>query len=175
MKQKLLLILAGIALFFFILAVTFIWYRIFYEELGTSENKNDIANLQIQLEDNGNLVMMNDAVPVEADSPSIIPYYFSIKNIGDNDSIYKIYLDDVLENTPSTLLPTQLEYSLSLNNIEIKSGFVSDIEDNLLDTRDIASEGVNDYILKIWISADAFSTEWQGKTYNYQIRVEGGK
>ncbi len=175
MRNKMLLILAGIALFFFILSVTFIWYRIFYEELDTGDNQNEIANLQIQLEDNGNVVMMNDAVPVEADSPSIIPYHFSIKNIGNNDSIYKIYLDDTLEDASNTLLPNQLEYSLSLNGIEIKDGFISDLENNLLDIRDIASESVNDYILKVWISADAFNTAWQGKTYNYQIIVKGGE
>ena len=61
---------------------------------------------------------------------------------------------------------------MSLNGRVIKIGNLSDITNNILDTRNISVGEINNYQLRIYVSEDAGNTSWQNKYYHFDINVQ---
>ena len=70
------------------------------------------------------------------------------------------------------LSKSQLEYQLSLNGEVIKQGMLTDIKNNILDTRVINPDKVNNYELRIYVSESAQITEWQNKYYHFNVKIQ---
>ena len=61
---------------------------------------------------------------------------------------------------------------LSLNGKVIKTGMLSEIDNNILDTRNISGNTTNSYQLRVYVSEKAQDTNWQNKYYHFDIEVQ---
>ena len=124
MKRVILLVLAGVALFVFILATSMLWYRFFYND--NVSGTNNVSSVTIQLDDQNNVIDESGLIPLDDDSArTLTPYEFSVKNNGDNNYAYNVLLedsiisDDITYSSKELLSRSQLRYQLILNGKEI--------------------------------------------------------
>ncbi len=181
-NNKILIICVAILLFIFLVFGTYAWYLFFLKASGDFDinNNSNLKDGNIVFKDNGNSVYDADASIVEDEQvDSVEAYSFQVINYGDEDS-YNLYIEDVPLNsiddgcTSETLLSrSQLKYQLKLNGTVIKEDYLSNINDNILDTRSISKDATNNYELRIYIHEDA--TDWIGKHYHYKVVLNNGK
>ena len=183
MKNKILIIVAGLLLLVFLTFGTYAWYLFF---LRASDNYGGAANADnraggIVMDDAGNRVYDTDVDNYEGDNISDIPpYTFTIRNTDASGGSYTLYLEDVPVNsindgcTEATLLDrTQLNYQLILNDKVIKQDSLDNIKDNVLDRRSIDGKKTNTYKLRIYIKEDA--DNWRDKHYHYKVTMNKEK
>lgn len=175
MKKIILLLLAGVALFAFIFTTSILWYRFFYND---STVINDVGSVNVQLGDN-NVIDESGLIPLDDETAkNITPYEFKVENNSNGDALYTVLLedgmisDDANYTNKELLSRNQLRYQLSLNGNVIKVGNLSEIENNVLDTRNIASSQVNNYQLRIYVGESFQNTDWQNKYYHFNINVQ---
>ena len=180
MKNKVLIICAGLLLLIFLVFGTYAWYLYFLHASGGFTINNNSKYLEtsgIIFQDNGNNVYDTKAESLEDNNISHVPSYnFQVTNTNDGRGKYNLYIEDLPVNmvddgcTENTLLNrSQLKYQLSLNGKIIKEGFMETINDNILDTREIDGHETNNYSLKIYIHDEA--TDWFGKHYHYKVSI----
>ena len=175
MKKIILLLLAGVALFAFIFTTSILWYRFFYND---SDASNSVSSVNVQLGDN-NVIDESGLIPLDDETAkTITPYEFRVENNSTNDTTYNVLLEDTVISDDANytnkelLSRNQLRYQLSLNGNVIKVGNLSEIENNVLDTRNIASSQVNNYQLRIYVGESFQNTDWQNKYYHFNINVQ---
>ena len=175
MKKIILLLLAGVALFAVIFTTSILWYRFFYND---STVINDAGSVNVQLGDN-NVIDESGLIPLDDETAkNITPYEFKVENNSNGDALYAVLLedgmisDDANYTNKELLSRNQLRYQLSLNGNVIKVGNLSEIENNVLDTRNIASSQVNNYQLRIYVGESFQNTDWQNKYYHFNINVQ---
>lgn len=175
MKKIVLLLLAGVALFAFIFTTSILWYRFFYNDSTTGSNINSV---NVQLGDN-NVIDESGLIPLDdVTAKTITPYEFKVENNGNSAAIYNVLLedsiisDDINYSSKELLSRNQLRYQLSLNGNVIKVGNLSDIKNNIIDTRNIAASSVNNYQLRIYVGESFQNTDWQNKYYHFNINVQ---
>lgn len=175
MKKIVLLLLAGVALFAFIFTISILWYRFFYNDLDAS---NSVSSVNVQLGDN-NVIDESGLIPLDDETAkTITPYEFRVENNSTNDTTYNVLLEDTVISDDANytnkelLSRNQLRYQLSLNGNVIKVGNLNEIENNILDTRNIASSQVNNYQLRIYVGESFQNTDWQNKYYHFNINVQ---
>ena len=186
MKNRILLITGGLVLFIFLVFGTYTWY-LYFLEAGNNyaiDPDNTInSNLQdgkITLQDYGTGVYDSNANSIEdSEVNDVVPYRFKVVNDGKEDN-YSVYIEDLPANavgdgcTEETLLTReQLKYELRLNGTVIKSDFLSNVKDNVLDTRKITTNQTNNYELRIYIHDDA--EDWTDKHYHYKVVLNHGE
>ena len=177
MKKIVMLFLAGIALFAFIFATSVLWYRFFYNN-DTSDSSN-VSNVTIQLDDENNVIDESGLIPLDDDTArTITPYEFSVNNNSESDYTYNVLLedsiisDDITYSSKELLSRSQLRYQLTLNGEVIKIGDLSDIKNNVLDTRVINASKTNNYQLRIYLAESSQNTNWQNKYYHFDVKVQ---
>ncbi len=175
MKKIVLLLLAGVALFAFIFTTSILWYRFFYND---SDASNSVSSVNVQLGDN-NVIDESGLIPLDDETAkTITPYEFRVENNSTNDTTYNVLLEDTVISDDANytnkelLSRNQLRYQLSLNGNVIKVGNLNEIENNILDTRNIASSQVNNYQLRIYVGESFQNTDWQNKYYHFNINVQ---
>ena len=175
MKKIVLLLLAGVALFAFIFTTSILWYRFFYND---SDASNSVSSVNVQLGDN-NVIDESGLIPLDDETAkTITPYEFRVENNSTNDTTYNVLLEDTVISDDANytnkelLSRNQLRYQLSLNGNVIKVGNLSEIKNNILDTRNIASSQVNNYQLRIYVGESFQNTDWQNKYYHFNINVQ---
>ena len=176
MKKMFLLILAGVVLTAFIFVTSMMWYKFFYDD---ASNVNNVANLNVQLDSNNNTIDEDFLIPLDRETAkTLTPYTFNVKNTSDKDSTYTVLIedsvisDDVNYANKSLLNRDQLEYQLVLNGQTIKVGMLSELENNVLDVRNIAASRINNYELRVYVSESAQNTNWQNKYYHFEIEIK---
>jgi len=104
----------------------------------------------------------------------IVPYEFSISNTKEENATYDLLIEDIIdkEKGENTLSRSYLNYELKLNGVVIKKGTMSNIKNNILDTRTMSTNSTNSYSLKIWLNEKSKETDWMNKYYSYNITVE---
>ncbi len=177
MKNKGLLVLAGLILVVFIAIGTYNWYTFFSrasENYGNSSPNGESET--VVLKDTENVYDV-DAVKIgEEDISKVTPYVFEIENAHNKKHNYTLLIEDIPLNlvddgcTEETLLKRQqLEYQLKLNDKVIKQDYLSNITNNILDERTIDSNTINKYELRVFIHQEA--EEWTGKHYHYKVTL----
>ena len=180
MKNKTLIICAGLLLVIFLAFGTYAWYLYFLHSSGNFTINNKSKNFKQKgaiKKDNGNNVYDTKAESLEDNNISHVPSYkFQIINTSNKKQEYKIYIEDLPVNmvndgcTEDMLLNrSQLKYQLSFNGNIIKEGKMNTINDNILDTKKIEPNTSYDYSLKIYINDEA--TDWFGKHYHYKVII----
>lgn len=177
MKKTILLFLAGIALFAFIFTTSVLWYNFFYGK--EVEDREGVSTLVINLDDSNNTIDENGLIPLDAETArSLPPYEFTVKNTSSSSALYDIILEDSIISDDATysskelLSRDQLEYQLALNGTIVKTGMLSDLDNNVLDTREISGEQINSYQLWVYVSENAQNTNWQNKYYHFDIKMQ---
>ena len=179
MKNKTLIICAGILLLVFLTYGTYAWYTYFLGISGNVVSSNATINSykvgDIEFKEDAKGVYDADAKSIEdIDVDKVPAYNFSVLNNGNEEKEYTLYLEDVPVNlvddgcTEEMLLSrNDLKYQLSLNNTVIKEDYLSNINDNILDNRKLEPNKTNTYSLKVYIHDAA--TDWFSKHYHYKV------
>lgn len=177
MKKTILLFFAGIALFAFIFTTSVLWYNFFYDK--KVEDREGVSTLVIHLDDANNTIDENGLIPLDDETArSLQPYEFTVENTSSSSALYDIILEDSIISDDATysskelLSRDQLEYQLALNGTVVKTGMLSDLDKNVLDTREISDEQINSYQLWIYVSENAQNTNWQNKYYHFDIKMQ---
>lgn len=130
--------------------------------------------LRLSLEEDTPISLLENYPITEEAGLSSKGFKFSLKNVGNLVADYEIYLDDITVDKP--IPDNYLRYSL-LKNGESKTGtnsvLLSSITgpNRLIDNGSIAQNGVNNYVLRIWIDETAPNSV-QGSEYKARIRIE---
>lgn len=176
MKKNILLVMAGIALFVFIFVSSVLWYRFFYYD--PKSPVDNIGSINVKLSDN-NTIDESGLIPLDDETAKMLnPYIFSVENTKDKDVMYNVILedaiisDDLSYSSKELLSRKQLRYQLSLNGKVIKTGDLSEIKNNVLDTRNIMASQINNYELRIYVAESVQNTIWQNKYYHFDIQVQ---
>ncbi len=178
MKNKFLLFIGGLLLVVFLTFGTYFWYIFFLNasaSYGSSTTNDPNRSGDIVMTDDGNNVVDADANNHEGDNlEQVAAYNFKVRNTNLQKGNYTLYIEDVPVNTindgctEATLLKrSQLRYQLIMNDEVIKEDKLSNIKDNILDSRSIGGNKTNTYKLRIYIASD--TTDWQGKHYHYKV------
>lgn len=174
MKKRVLLILAGVALFAFIVSMSFVWYTFFYRDTFNG----NISSVEISISNDNNTISEGNSIPLSKEEASKLkPYEFKVVNKKNNLEYYRVIIedaiisDDVNYTNKDLLDRSQLEYKLMLNGKEIKSGMLSNIKNNILDTRSLEANMSNHYQLWVYVSEKAQNTAWQNKYYHFTVKV----
>ena len=179
MKNKVLIICAGLILLIFLTFGTYAWY-LYFLRAGGIDTASDNSSIYLQ---SGDLLFKDEGVGVydadakntsDTDISNVPSYNFQVINNKKETTNYILYIEDLPINsiddgcTEETLLSReQLKYQLSLNGKIIKEGYMGTINDNILDEREIDKNVTNNYSLKIYIYDDA--QNWFGKHYHYKV------
>ncbi len=177
MKKKILLIIGFLVLVIFLIIGTYSWY-LFFLKTGRDyyiNSKNGARIGDLVLIDDGKTVYDTDAKSLDDENIlSVIPYTFKISNLGNKEKTYVLYLEDLPVGSindgcsSKTLLKrSQLKYQLKLNNEIIKEDYLSNLEDNILDKRNIDGKDTNTYELRIYIHD--VNDDWYNKHYHYRV------
>lgn len=168
MKKGLFLLVGGIVLIVSIFLISFYSWNYFNKR----EPKVNLNTLEIVLSDDGN-VDLKDQTPVNDDSgKSVKPYSFRVVNKSNVKAKYQLLIEDYIsDDTKELLSRNYLKYELKQDGIVIKSGKLSEINNNILDADNISSQEEKKYELRVWVDESANATDWVGKSYNYNVRV----
>lgn len=165
MKKKLFLMFSGILLFIFVVVTAFLWYKLFYYgDLGK------VNTLQIQKETDQAILNENLFPMTKEESTIVANYKFSIKNVNDFKSSYKVVFEEV-NITEAKLSKSQLNYELLLNGKIIKKGNLAKVKNNILDERYVMAGKTNNYELKVYIPDSVEKGTWENKSYAYKVNI----
>lgn len=159
-KSNLVVTIIFVALIIFIISFTVYFFLVF-----DSKNPKIITNSEVTLNDSKKEYSLNE-IDGETNSSS---YNFVVSASSTGDSKYKILLDD----NDSTISREYVHYTLVLNGKTIKSGVLSDLRDDTLDSRILTGKSSNTYIFTIWVSDDASLNE--SSYYGYYLRLVPNK
>ena len=176
MRRKQLLKVALIVLAVFTIVGGYFWYLYF----NNNEGKMISDNVRLQLLNNGSTDYIN-AIPNDNEN-NIPTYYFRVKNNLDTPANYTLIFNEL---TPSDvndgcdasnyLRKSELMYELSFDNKIIKSGRLSELDNNILDNNNVLGKATNDYALRIFIASDTSDTLNNHYHYNIILKDENEK
>jgi len=153
-----------------------------YQRSGKKQNIMQTANLNIVIDDNGNLgINQQNSFPAYDEvGRQNDPYKFTLKNIGSVAANYQLKLvpdnkaieeDGCQENL---LEEKSVKFQLIKDGVVLKEDTIASLTDYVIDAGFIGLvEGVNayDYELRLWISSEA-GKEVMGRHYHGRIDVE---
>ena len=174
MKNKVIFIVGTICLVIVMAIASYLWYIYFgeYENKIIAENKGLEFIRGVELINSGSINYVNATV---LDTEEVIPtYYFRVKNNADKDFNYEVFLENSNEDdgcTESTRFKREdLQYELKLDNRVIKTGILSELKNDLLDSNVIKGKSINDYSIRIWLNDDL--TDYENKHFHYIITLK---
>ena len=156
MKKKILIIILVIALCIVsgILAY-FISLKIDMSKKGGS------VNLKVTFDDTESYVIPSIKKMDKDEALKEWPYKITLDNSGTAKALYQMKIEDVSES----IKRDDLDYTLYLDEKEIKEGHLKDIKDNILYTYSINANTIQKYDLYIWSTID----QKEDSTYEYKI------
>lgn len=170
LKGKNVLKIGFVGIMSFLVITTLFWVTYFDRYEGEVLAKN----VRLELINNGNINYYN-AIP-EDDKNSIPTYYFRVRNNVDVPLSYDILIHDVSAQDANDgckeselFKRNELNYELLLDNKVVKSGILSEINDDILTTDAMEGSKVNDYALRVWLNSNAQKT--LGRHYHYIIDI----
>lgn len=147
-----------------------------YSRAGTVGNKVTVGKLELTLIE-GNAITLTDTYPMtDDDGKKLTGFTFSLKNTGNSNATYSIYLDDVSVDSGDTRLADKnircvLTKDLVVGAVKNLSDLVVNSQ-KVVDSGTINSNATISYDLKLWVSsdidADISNQVWKGK-----LRIEG--
>lgn len=114
--------------------------------------RGEDVNITVTFEDAETYVIPNTQKLDKEKALEEWPYIVHVENTGSNKGLYQIIISDLEENT---MKRDVLEYSLYLDDKEIKTGKLKDIKDNILYTYEINADTKQEYKLYIWANEEA--------------------
>ncbi len=136
------------------------------------------GNLDLTFDDtDGGEIQLAGQVPMsDEDGLETNGYTFKVKNIGNIESNYSIFLDDAdLASGESRLDDRYVKYSLTRDNVLIKTDFVDHLGSNILDSNLIDIDTTSIYTLRIWLDENHFNRDATNKVFKKKLRIEASQ
>lgn len=176
MKNKLIGFCLIVIVTCFCILSFFFWYRYFLDlgSDGKLSGLNGTSESIILTDENKVYATYEEGFdePVNIES-----YKFKIQNIGIKTSRYNLLFVEVSPSqvkdgcTNKTLLrKDELSYQLILSDKVISQGRLTELQNNILDSRNISADSSNNYELKVWLNSN--SSDNEGKHYHYKVDIE---
>ncbi len=93
------------------------------------------------------------------------PYIMEVENTGSGKGLYQIIIQDI---ETSTIPREKLEYSIYLDDEEISSGKLKNINNNILYKNEILGNTKQKYKLYIWVTGDVSEED----IYEYKLEFD---
>ena len=170
MKSKGILQIGFVSILVFIGIATYMWYKFFDEGKGP----NLVENIAIEFLNNGGTNYINATTE---DPDDIIPvYYFRVKNNTEEKYSYQVVFkqkkaseikDGCSEATTFKL--DELMYELKKDSRVIKSGLLSELDSDIIDSGEINGNSIYDYSFRVWLRDDI--VDYSTKHFHYVIEL----
>ena len=167
-KKKKIMIGVVISIFLLImLGITYAWLS------GTFYGKKKVTIASGKLEliidnENEGITLDNAAPTYDSDGKESNPYTFTLRNTGNSDVRYEMYLDNDTGSGKTTLEDKDIRYQLKRSDSEKVSSLVGT---RLIDTGTLKKGSDRAYELRIWLNIEA-ENDAMGKVFYGKIRVE---
>ncbi len=144
---------------------------------GTKKNILKAGTLSLKLDDKTTTgISLEKAIPVtDEEGMTYIPYTFTLKNDGNIDSDYSIYLDDVSIDEGKNRVDDQyIKYGITKDNESPKIALLSSTGTNpnrVIESGTISPNQTISYELRIWVDYDA-TNEAMDTVFSAKIRIE---
>ncbi len=170
MKIKNLFKIGFLCVFVFMVVGTYLWYLYFHNYGGDVLAKN----VRLEIINNGRINYIN-AIP--NDSEDVIPiYYFRVKNNVNVPLSFDILINDVSASSANDgctnenlFKRDELNFELILDNKVIRTGKLSEISEDILDTQELDGSDTLDYSFRVWVNDSVLKT--LGRHYHYVINI----
>lgn len=125
----------------------------------------------------GNTITLVDQVPIsDEDGLTSTGYTFEIRNTGNIETEYSIYLDNVdLASGEVRLDDRYVKYSLTKNNATPSISLVNGLTNGVLDSGKLGVGITNTYTLRVWLDENNFNSDATSKTFKKTLRVEASQ
>jgi len=150
--------------------------------VGSEEITLISGSLELSFSDSsGKIIKLDNAEPIiDEEGLSIEAYQFSLRNVGDLDSSYTLYLDDSLGLDQQKMNDKYIKYVLEKNGEVGDIKYLSDnplqttdggIITRMIDSGELASNEEVNYTLRLWI-ADTADNGVMGTSFKANLRIE---
>lgn len=170
MKTKKMFGVGFISLIIVMFFGTYLWYLYFRSYEGDVLSKN----IRLELINNGRTNYIN-AIPNDDDN-AIPIYYFRIKKNVDIPVKYNIIINDVSAsnaadgcNDENNFKRNELRYELKFDNKIVKTGLLSELDNDILYTSKMEESITDDYSLRVWLDSNTGKT--LDRHYHYIVNV----
>ncbi len=154
-------------------------YAWFIINTNSQKTTNIIAgNLDLVFDDtNGGEIQLRNQTPIsDEEGLQTNGYTFKIKNVGNIEAKYTIFLDDVdLENGENRLPDGVVKYNLIKNNKVITTDNLYNLKTKILDNTTLDVNQSNTYTLKIWLDESNFNSDHTNKVLKKKLRIEASQ
>lgn len=171
-NKVLLIMLLALAIVLIALAVSIFSYS----RPGTVENKVTVGKLELTLTE-GNAITLTDTYPMtDDDGQKLSGFTFSLKNTGNTNATYSIYLDNASIDTTETRLGDKyVKYLFTKDQTSDGVKYLSTLDsdgERVLDTGTIDKDTTISYNLKLWVTSD-IDADIGGQVWKGKLRIEG--
>lgn len=186
MKNKKILLVAIFTLIILI-GGTYAWFNIVLK--GDKKVVLTTGKLSLELDESlSDGIKLLNAYPVkDVDGLKNDPYTFSLKNTGNMDSTYMVYLDDIdLDESKTRMKDEFLKYNLEKtlydkdNNIKDSKVVTDNLSilgtnpNRIVDSGTLEEGERIEYSLKLWMDYDT-PNEGQDSVFSAKLRIEGNQ
>lgn len=145
-----------------------------------SQKSNELiaGNLNLTFDDtDGGEINLTGQIPVsDEEGLQTSGYTFKVKNEGNIESNYSIFLDDLdLTSGENRLDDRYVKYSLSRDNVLIKTDFLNNLNSSILDSNMLDVDATSVYTLRLWLDEDLFDRDAANKTLKKKLRIEASQ
>lgn len=176
MKNKIVLLCLIILIVCFSGLAFYFWYHYFLDlgSDGKLSGLNGSKEAIVLTDENKVYATYEEGVDIPINVES---YKFKVQNIGVKTARYNLLFVEVSPSqvkdgcTNKTLLKKEeLNYQLLLGEKIISQGKLTELQNNILDSRNINIDTSNSYELKVWLNST--SSDNEGKHYHYKVDIE---
>lgn len=166
-----------------LLLVLFVGGTFAYLSLTLNANQTNVlkaSSLELVLDEtDAEGILLENAIPVrDSVGLSTDPYTFKLKNTGDINANYTIYLDDEpLGDGETRMLDSFIKYSLVKDTNEPVTALLTTLGTNprrVLTTGVIPANTTYTYSLRVWINQDA-DNDVMDTTFRGRLRIEAAQ
>lgn len=159
--------------------LSYAWYKLSLS--GEREITLSSGSLELTFTEGEDITLVNAEPLSDEDGLATAGYHFSLKNTGNIDSSYTIYLDDVsLDSGITRMSDSYIKYSLEKNGtvnnpilLNSNSSFTNEagVITRSIGTDTIGVGNTDEYVLHIWI-ADSADNGVMNTTFKAKLRIE---
>lgn len=147
---------------------------------SNSQKSNQLiaGNLDLLFDDtDGGEINLKDQLPMsDEEGLQTEGYTFKVKNIGNIEAKYSIFLDDAdLASGESRLRDNVVKYSITKNNVVLVTENLYNLKTKILDNDTLAVDKTNTYTLKIWLDETYFDSIDINKVFKKKLRIEASQ
>ena len=176
MKNKITVTLLIVFIIIFSIVAFYFWYNYFLK-FGSDGNLDGFNNKQnvVTIVDENKIYSIYEEGTEEP--INVEGYKFRVENHSSENVRYSLIFTEIAPNlvndgcsNKTILRPNELNYQLYYEDKVISQGNVAQINDNILDLRNIKGNDLHRYELKVWLNTSSSNND--GKHYHYKVELK---